>query len=363
MDLDELQSVLAGIEKEANAAAQAAASLDALRSAETKLTKGPLAEALKTIKQFPPEQRGPAGQAINQTKNSVKRLFTEAERRLRQAEVAGDREKAAVFDATLPPPITLRGSLHPVTAVQREVERIFTGLGFAVVSGPEMETEYFNFEALNIPAMHPARDTQDTFWMTPDARRDPTGGGWLLRTHTSPCQVRAMQRFGPPLRVIAPGRCFRYEAIDASHENTFFQLEGLLIDKDISVAHLIAFMKLLLREVFRRDVKVRLRPGFFPFVEPGFELDMSCEICEGKGCPTCKRSGWIEVLPCGMVHPNVLRHGRIDPREYTGFAFGLGLTRLAMMKYGIADIRILNSGDLRGIVHRERLSGATLWRS
>ena len=212
-----------------------------------------------------------------------------------------------------------------------------------------METEYFNFEALNIPEMHPARDAQDTFWLT---------NGWLLRTHTSPCQVRAMLRWGAPLRVIAPGRCFRYEAIDASHENTFHQLEGLLIDKDISVAHLIAFMRLLLREVFQRDVKVRLRPGFFPFVEPGFELDMSCAICEGAGCPTCKKSGWVEILPCGMVHPNVLRHGKIDPRKYTGFAFGLGLTRLAMMKYGVADIRIMNSGDLRGLVSPARLSGA-----
>ena len=262
--------------------------------------------------------------------------------------------------------------------MQREVERLFTSLGFAVVAGPEMETEYYNFEALNIPEMHPARDTQDTFWLT---------NGWLLRTHTSPCQVRAMKRLGPPLRVIAPGRCFRYEAIDASHENTFFQVEGLLIDRNISIAHLIAFMKLLLREVFQRDVKIRLRPGFFPFVEPGFELDMSCEICggtgvsrergmgvsreggtgvspvegdAGKGCPTCKRTGWIEILPCGMVHPNVLRHGNIDPHEYTGFAFGLGLTRLAMMKYGIADIRILNSGDIRGLVNPDTLSGQEL---
>lgn len=355
---DDLKQQLAAIESDARAAIAAATTLDALRAAESKISKGPLADALKSIKQVAPDQRGPAGQAINATKNAVAELFAAAMVRLREADVAGERKSAADFDPTLPPPLTPRGSLHPVTAVQREVERIFTGLGFAVVGGPEMETDFYNFEALNIPAMHPARDAQDTFWLT---------NGWLLRTHTSPCQVRAMKRFGPPIRVIAPGRCFRYEAIDASHENTFHQLEGLLVDKDISVAHLIAFMKLLLREVFQRDVKVRLRPGFFPFVEPGFELDMSCAICNGTAvrpdgdpCATCKRSGWVEILPCGMVHPNVLRHGNIDPHEYTGFAFGLGLTRLAMMKYGIADIRILNSGDLRGIVHTERLKGPAL---
>ncbi len=351
MDITELNQLLAQIESDADTSVAEVKTIDALRAAESKISKGPLGEAMKAIKQFTPELRGQAGQTINQTKKSVQEKFAAAQDKLRQADVAGDAQKASAFDPTLPPVMTQRGALHPVTAVQREIERVFSSLGFAVVSGPEMETEFYNFEALNIPADHPARDTQDTFWLT---------NGWLLRTHTSPCQVRAMKRFGPPIRVIAPGRCFRYEAIDASHENTFFQLEGLLIDKDISIAHLIAFMKLLLREVFHRDVKVRLRPGFFPFVEPGFELDMSCAICDGKGCPTCKRSGWVEILPCGMVHPNVLRHGGIDPHEFTGFAFGLGLTRLAMMKYGIADIRILNSGDLRGTVHAERLSGANL---
>ena len=199
--------------------------------------------------------------------------------------------------------------------------------------------------------MHPARDLQDTFWL---------GNGKLLRTHTSPVQVRTMERYGAPLRIIAPGRCFRYETIDASHENTFFQLEGLMIDHDISIANLIAVMQLLLEEVFKRQIKVRLRPGYFPFVEPGFELDMACEICGGAGCPTCKQSGWVELLPCGMVHPNVLRYGGIDPEEYTGFAFGLGLTRLAMMKYGISDIRVMNSGDLRALVPAGRLTGPTI---
>ncbi|HVP13654.1 MAG TPA: phenylalanine--tRNA ligase subunit alpha [Phycisphaerae bacterium] len=351
MDLNDLKRKLDEIKDEAKARLKEATSPDALRRVESAIMKGSLGQVLKAIKEFPPELRGRAGQEINQIKAAIAEQLAAHLQHLRQADVAGERKKAASFDPTLPPPVTMRGSLHPVTAVQREVERVFTGLGFSVVGGPEMESEYYNFEALNIPEMHPARDTQDTFWLT---------NGWLLRTHTSPCQVRAMHRFGPPLRVIAPGRCFRYEAVDASHENTFYQLEGLLIDKDISIAHLIAFMKLLLREVFHRDVKIRLRPGFFPFVEPGFELDMSCEICDGKGCPTCKKSGWIEILPCGMVHPNVLQHGNIDPHEYTGFAFGLGLTRLAMMKYGIADIRILNSGDLRGLVNPARMSGAVV---
>jgi len=232
------------------------------------------------------------------------------------------------------------GSLHPVTIVQKEIEKIFTGMGFAIVDGPEVEDDFHNFEALNIPEHHPARDMQDTYWLE---------NGQLLRTHTSPCQVRAMLKYGAPLKVIAPGRCFRNESTDASHENTFFQLEGMMIDKNVSIANLIYVMKLLLSKVFNRDVKVRLRPGFFPFVEPGFELDLNCTICGGVGCPTCKHSGWVELLPCGMVHPNVLRYGGIDPEEYTGFAFGLGLTRLAMMKYGISDIRVLNSGDLRSM--------------
>jgi len=358
MDLHELHERLNQIKSEAKALAESAGVADAVRAAEAKVNKGALGEVMKTIKQFAADQRAAAGAAINEAKTAIAEVFAQKHEQLKVAELAGERTAASSFDPTLPPPVTPHGSLHPVTIVQREVERIFRGLGFAVVGGPEMETEFNNFEALNIPAEHPARDTQDTFWLT---------NGWLLRTHTSPCQVRAMHHFGPPLRVIAPGRCFRYEAIDASHENTFYQLEGLLIDKDISIAHLIAFMKLLLREVFQRDVKVRLRPGFFPFVEPGFELDMSCAICGGSGtrpggepCATCKRSGWVEILPCGMVHPNVLRHGRIDPAEFSGFAFGLGLTRLAMMKFGVADIRILNSGDLRGLVNPARLSGARI---
>ena len=207
-----------------------------------------------------------------------------------------------------------------------------------MLDGPEVETEYYNFDALNIPADHPARDMQDTFWL---------GDGRLLRTHTSPVQVRGLEKLGPPLKMIAPGRAFRNEEVDPSHEHTFYQLEGMMVDRDVSVAHLIYFMKTLLSAIFHRDVAVRLRPGFFPFVEPGFELDIQCLICGGSGCPVCKQSGWVELLPCGLVHPAVLRYGGADPDQWSGFAFGLGLTRLAMMRYGIDDIRLFSSGDLR----------------
>ena len=205
-----------------------------------------------------------------------------------------------------------------------------------IEDGNEIETEYNNFEAVNVPKFHPARDMQDTFYLN---------NGQVLKTHTSASQNRIMRKYGAPLKAIFPGRCFRNEELDASHENTFFQMEGMMIDKDVSISNLIYFMKAILSQIFKKEVDVRLRPGFFPFVEPGFELDIKCLICEGEGCPSCKNSGWLELCPCGMIHPNVLRHGGIDPEEYTGFAFGLGMTRLAMMKYGIKDIRVLNSGN------------------
>ena len=302
--------------------------------------KGELTEMLKDLKNMAIEERKQFGQEANELKNELTEFLEAKFKELSASDVKKTLSSGSSFDISLPGTQFKLGSLHPVTIVQKEIEKIFTGMGFNIVDGPEAEEEFFNFEALNIPKHHPARDMQDTYWLE---------NGSLLRTHTSPCQVRAMQKYGAPLKVIAPGRCFRNESTDASHENTFFQLEGMMIDKNVSIANLIYVMKLLLSEVFQRDVKIRLRPGFFPFVEPGFELDLNCMICGGKGCPTCKHSGWIELLPCGMVHPNVLRYGGIDPEEYTGFAFGLGLTRLAMMKYGISDIRVLNSGDLRAM--------------
>lgn len=302
--------------------------------------KSELTEILKGLGGLNPEERKQIGMEANNIKKILTEKLAEMNAKLSENAVKSNISKVADFDITMPGISYPAGSLHPVTIVQKEIEKIFTGMGFTVVDGPEVEDDFHNFEALNIPKYHPARDMQDTYWLE---------NGQLLRTHTSPCQARAMLKYGAPLKIIAPGRCFRNESTDASHENTFFQLEGMMIDKDVSIANLVYVMKLLLSKVFNRDVKVRLRPGFFPFVEPGFELDLNCTICGGKGCPTCKHSGWVELLPCGMVHPNVLRSGGIDPEEYTGFAFGLGLTRLAMMKYGISDIRVLNSGDLRAM--------------
>lgn len=285
-----------------------------------------------------PDQRKQFGQRLNELKQAAEEALGQAAQAARGAASHAEATKSArTLDLTLPGTGHALGSLHPITLVQMELEDIFQGMGFMVLSGPEVEQEHYNFDALNIPSDHPARDMQDTFWLT---------NGQLMRTHTSAHQVRALERFGAPMRAIFPGRCFRYEAIDASHENTFYQLEGLLVDRDISVANLIAVMKSLLSQVFRRDVTVRLRPGFFPFVEPGFELDLQCVLCGGRGCSTCG-DGWIELIPCGLVHPRVLEAGKIDTSIYSGFAFGLGLTRLAMMKYNIPDIRLFNSGDIR----------------
>jgi phenylalanyl-tRNA synthetase alpha chain len=299
--------------------------------------KGALAQISKEMGKVAPEQRGPVGKLLNAVKQEVEGALEAKERKFADAALEA-RLDAEWVDLTLPAPGVRPGSLHPITQIQAEIEDLFVSMGFTVLDGPEVESEYHNFDALNIPADHPARDTQDTFWLT---------DGNLLRTHTSPVQVRGMEKLGPPLRMIAPGRAFRNESVDASHDHTFYQLEGMLVDRDVSVAHLIYFMKTLLTAIFHREVTVRLRPGFFPFVEPGFELDIQCLICGGPGCPVCKQSGWVELLPCGLVHPNVLRMSKIDPEQWNGFAFGLGLTRLVMMRYAIDDIRQLQGGDLR----------------
>jgi phenylalanyl-tRNA synthetase alpha chain len=319
------------------ASARAPQELDAVRVAVLGRKDGALTQIMKQLGKLAPEEKKRIGMLLNAAKQKLEEALESKQRQFAQAALES-RLDAEWIDLTLPAPGPRRGHLHPITQIQRELEDLFVSLGFAVLDGPEVETEYYNFDALNIPPDHPARDTQDTFWLD---------GGNLLRTHTSPVQVRAMEKLGPPLRMIAPGRTFRNESVDASHEHTFYQLEGMMVDRDVSVAHLLYFMKTLLAAVFKQDVTVRLRPGYFPFVEPGFELDIHCLICGGSGCPVCKQGGWVELLPCGLVNPNVLRMGGIDPEEWNGFAFGLGLTRLVMMRYGIDDIRHLQGGDLR----------------
>jgi phenylalanyl-tRNA synthetase alpha chain len=229
-------------------------------------------------------------------------------------------------------------SKHPLSVIKKELEDVFFSMGFKILDGPHVEEEFFNFTALNIPDDHPARDSQDTFWVT-DTK--------VLRTHTSNIQVRAMREYGAPLRAISAGRVFRNERTDASHEISFHQMEGIVIDKNINVANMLKIVEYLLEEIFQKKIVYRIRPGFFPFVEPGFELDIECTLCKGSGCSVCKQTGWVETLPCGLVHPEVLKHGNIDTLKYSGFAFGLGLDRLVMMKHKITDIRLLYSGDLR----------------
>ncbi len=305
--------------------------------------KGYVTELLKEMKDLSNEEKKTFGQEVNVLKNEVNDAINQKREEIVQKEIERENNLMPDFDISIPANLT-RGSYHPITLVQRQCEEIFKSMGFSVEDYAEVVTDYECFESLNIPKNHPARDMQDTYYLE---------NGQLLKSQTSAAQNAIYKKYkdalvneGKAIKAIFPGRCFRNEATDACHENTFFQMEGVMVDKNISISNLIFFMKTMLSEVFQKDIKVRLRPGFFPFVEPGFELDISCLICGGEGCPSCKHSGWLELCPCGMIHPEVLKAGGIDPEEYTGFAFGLGLTRLAMMKYGVKDIRDFNSGDL-----------------
>lgn len=308
--------------------------------------KGELTSILKMMGKLSAEERPVMGQLANEVRTFIEEKITEKANEIKEKEMQREIDSMPLFDVSAPSDLA-EGSYHPITLVQRECERIFKSMGFTVEDYSEVVTDYECFESLNIPKHHPARDMQDTYYLE---------NGQLLKSQTSAAQNAIYKKYkdalindGVPIKAIFPGRCFRNEATDACHENTFFQMEGVMVDKDISISNLIYFMKTMLSEVFQKDIKVRLRPGFFPFVEPGFELDISCLICGGEGCPSCKHSGWLELCPCGMIHPEVLKAGGIDPDEYTGFAFGLGLTRLAMMKYGVKDIRDLNSGSLKSL--------------
>ena len=311
--------------------------------------KGKLSEILKSLKDVSVEEKKTFGPKANEIKTKMNELlaeklekldFEEINEKLKKNKIDKYLRESQVADSLS------HGGIHPTEIIKGEIEDIFLSMGFEVLDGPHIEDEFHNFEALNIPADHPARDMQDTFWFQNEQGEK---SDHLLRTHTSTIQIRGMRERTPPCRFIAPGNVFRWGRSDACHEMAFHQLEGMMVGKDISVSHLIYFMKTLLKEIFKKDVKVRLRPGFFPFVEPGFELDIKCLICGGKGCSVCKHSGWLELLPCGMVHPNVLKAGGIDSEKYNGFAFGLGLDRLVMMRYGIDDIRHIHGADLRFI--------------
>ena len=299
--------------------------------------KGELTAVLKGMKDVPPEDRPKVGQWVNETREAIEAKLEETKAKLEAAELEHRLEKE-VIDVTLPAKKNRVGHSHPNTLVLEEVERIFTGMGYEVVEGPEVEYDYYNFEALNIPANHPAKDEQDTFYINDKI---------LLRTQTSPVQVRVMEQKKPPIRMIAPGRVFRADEVDATHSPSFHQIEGMVIDKNITFSDLKGTLTQFVQQLFGKDTKVKFRPHHFPFTEPSAEMDVSCFKCGGKGCRFCKGEGWIEILGCGMVHPRVLRMSGIDPEEYSGFAFGIGQERITLLKYEIDDMRLLYENDDR----------------
>ena len=299
--------------------------------------KGELTAVLKSMKDVAPEERPKVGQMVNEAREVIEQKLEEAVTKMQRA-VREAQMKAEVIDVTLPAKKNNVGHRHPNTIALEEVERIFVGMGYEVVEGPEVEKDYYNFEALNIPADHPAKDEQDTFYISGDI---------LLRTQTSPVQVREMEKGKLPIRMIAPGRVFRSDEVDATHSPSFHQIEGLVIDKEITFADLKGTLAEFAKELFGEDTKVKFRPHHFPFTEPSAEVDVTCFKCKGSGCRFCKGSGWIEILGCGMVHPRVLEMSGIDPKEYSGFAFGVGLERIALLKYEIDDMRLLYENDAR----------------
>lgn len=316
--------------------AQSAEQLDQIRVAVLG-KKGELTALLKGLKDISNDERPIIGALVNEKKESIEKFISEKRDELRSKEME-IRLKAEKIDVTLPAKRRQIGHLHPCTLALREVEDIFIGMGYEVVSGPEVELDYYNFEALNIPADHPAKDEQDTFYISGDI---------LLRTQTSPVQVRQMEKGKLPIRIIAPGRVFRSDDVDATHSPSFHQIEGMVVDKDIKFSDLKGTLAEFAKRLFGEDTKVKFRPHHFPFTEPSAEVDVTCFKCHGKGCRFCKNEGWIEILGCGQVHPEVLKKSGIDPEEYSGFAFGVGLERIALLKYEIDDMRLLYENDIR----------------
>ena len=303
--------------------------------------KGELTAVLKGMKDVAAEERPKVGQMVNETRAAIESVLEESKKKMERA-IRSEKLKQEVIDVTLPSKKNMVGHRHPNTIALEEVERIFIGMGYEVVEGPEVEKDYYNFEALNIPADHPAKDEQDTFYVACGS-----GADILLRTQTSGVQVHEMEKGRLPIRMIAPGRVFRSDELDATHSPCFHQIEGLVIDKHISFANLKGTLEVFAKELFGPETKTKFRPHHFPFTEPSAEVDVSCFKCGGKGCRFCKGSGWIEILGCGMVHPHVLEMCGIDPEEYGGFAFGVGLERIALLKYEIDDMRLLYENDIR----------------
>lgn len=301
--------------------------------------KGELTAVLRGMGALSPEERPIVGQMANEVRAKIEEALTAASGLAKQRELE-KKLAAEKIDVTMPAEDVEVGHHHPLTLVQRRLEDIFIGMGFSIVEGPEVEYDYYNFQALNIPENHPARDTQDTFYITDNI---------LLRSQTSPVQVRAMEKQKPPIRVISPGRVYRSDALDASHSPLFHQCEGLVVDKGITMGDLKGMLETFAKTMFGEDTRIRFRPHHFPFTEPSAEVDVSCFMCGGKGCRLCKGEGWIEILGAGMVHPFVLSNCGIDPEEYSGFAFGMGVERIAMIKYGIGDIRLFYENDTRFI--------------
>ena len=329
---------LTKLTQEAEAIIEKADSLDALDKIRVQYLgkKGLLTDQLKQLGKLPAKARPQAGQEINKAKK-VLQARIEARKQALQDEVMNARLGSESIDVTLPGRGSRLGGRHPVSRTMERIENLFAQLGFEVATGPEIEDDYHNFEALNIPAHHPARAMHDTFYFDPHT---------LLRTHTSPVQIRVMEKEGPPIRAIAPGRVYRCDS-DVTHTPMFHQIEGLLVDKDVSFADLKGLLDDFLKHFFEKDLKVRFRPSYFPFTEPSAEVDMECVICGGEGCRVCSHTGWLEVLGCGMVHPKVFEHAGIDNEKYTGYAFGMGVERLAMLRYGVNDLRLFFENDLR----------------
>ncbi len=340
MNWDTFQATLQAFQKEIQEKLKNVSTLEEWQELYTRCfgrQKGVLKQHFKNLKHLDPSDRPRAGKLLNEIKLDLEKRFENIKQKLEE-QALEERLEEEKLDPTLPGTPSHTGGFHPIRLVQQRIEKIFERMGYAIADGPEIENEYYNFSALNFPSEHPARDTQDTFYLYKD---------YLLRTHTSPVQIRVMQQYPPPIKVIIPGKVYRHDEPDASHAPVFHQIEGLVVDKGIRFSDLKGTLESFLQELFGEQCKMRFRPSYFPFTEPSAEVDMSCLICDGRGCSTCKESGWLEVLGAGMVHPNVLREVGLDPEIYTGFAFGLGIERLAMLMFGIPDIRLFLQGDIR----------------